>query len=212
MVNGVQSDIGGNFKYVILTMLSNKFTTIGGAIAIILSFVSNYLTGTINIQYNDLLTPVPIGLILFVLFLFLIVLVSLFNIAFNLHSNCIATNVAPRVIRVYEPIPYSQNPNAKAVLILEQSNSFYWDILVSIYYNYPDLENNIGFGVVQNLQEDGKMIQIEVVCILPGHENILKNLLNNNVDAIQRIKVKPFVRRSNLIQGSEEVFKSVAIN
>lgn len=216
MSNGVPSlqqisDMDGNFKYVLLATLNNKFTAIGGVVAIILSFMSNYLNGSINLQYNNQLMPIPVGIILSVLFLFLITFISIFSIAFKLHSNCVASGT-PSVVRVYNSKPFSQNPNAKAVFILEPSNRFYYDILVSIYYNYPDMESNIGFGVVQNVQEENKAIQIEVVCILPGHESILNNLLNNNIDALKSLKVKPFVQRNNLIQSSEEVLKSVAIN
>lgn len=88
--------------------------------------------------------------------------------------------------------PYTKNPKAKTLLLLEPSDSFGYNILVSLYYFKGRIEQLIGFGVVINIQE-GKFIQVEIDRIFDGHEDIIERMKHNDAECLKNALVKPFI-------------------
>jgi hypothetical protein len=96
----------------------------------------------------------------------------------------------PVVKRACDPSKLSPNPDAKVGLILDPSERFRQDDLVSIIYKTGDAELVIGYGDILNVQEN-KMIQVEVLNI--SREDILIRLLKNDAEYLKRIEVRPTV-------------------
>lgn len=74
--------------------------------------------------------------------------------------------------------------------LLEPSELFSHDTLVSFFYIEESFEELIALGKVINIQEDGK-IQVTVNLILRAHEDTITKLEQNDANVIKRIKVKP---------------------
>ncbi len=88
--------------------------------------------------------------------------------------------------------PYTQNPKAKTLLLLEPSDSFGYNILVSLYYFQGRIERLIGFGMVINIQE-GKFIQVEIDRVFVGHEDTIERMKHNDAECLSNTRVKPFI-------------------
>jgi hypothetical protein len=105
----------------------------------------------------------------------------------------------PRVRRAIPPTPlYS---DARAILLLDKSELFSQDAMVSVFSKSNDFEVYAGVGFVAVVQEDG-LIQ---VCVqMPRddeddvHGELWVRVMQNNVDELANLRVKPSFSR-NLI-------------
>ena len=110
---------------------------------------------------------------------------DLFYIAKNLKRK----GVLPKVIE--GRLPYTNNQNAKALCILEYSELYSYNVVVTFYYRWDNFEEIIGYGWVINVQE--KVIQIEMDEVLNGHEDIVQGITQNDAIVLNKLVVKPFV-------------------
>jgi hypothetical protein len=123
----------------------------------------------------------------------------IFAILFDFGWHCFqrVTNRTPKVIRGITPIaPYKNQ--AVATLLLEASDLFGTDSVVSVYRRDDDYERFIGSGFVTTVQ-DNKLIQI---CITDGEESaadVWGKITNNDATELRKLIVKPSVPRSLLI-------------
>ncbi|MGA9098650.1 MAG: hypothetical protein WB392_06920, partial [Methanotrichaceae archaeon] len=98
-------------------------------------------------------------------------------------------------------MPYTSNPNARVLCLVEPSEFFSYDTMVSFYYKIGDFERLIGLGEVININED-KFIQIELNRLLDGNDAIVERLIENNAECLRRIRIKPFIPKGYLSQLS----------
>ena len=81
----------------------------------------------------------------------------------------------------------------RAMILLQRSDLFSHGTLVSIYRLCDeDFEELIGFGMVSNVQLDGK-IQVEFKLISSDDQNLMSDFAENNGSTLRRIIVKPTV-------------------
>ena len=103
---------------------------------------------------------------------------------------------------------YQQNPLPKLltcqkdltqntiVLLLSPSQLFSFDSIVSVYsIQEQDYEAIVAIGVVINIQED-KKVQVLITDVIPGKDEIIKKLTENNVNTIEKIIVKPNIAKA----------------
>ena len=118
------------------------------------------------------------------------------NISLKLNKNSL-----PSVIEVKELD--KEKDSALALCLLGPSDLFSYNALVTFYYNHGSYEQAIGLGEVVNIQDQNKIIQIELTHILKGHEEILTKLIQNNPKCLKQIRVKPIILKKYLIQLRE---------
>ncbi|KAB8140740.1 hypothetical protein F8S13_22295 [Chloroflexia bacterium SDU3-3] len=171
----------GSFLWIGVTK-ANSF--IGGFISIFISILVAYISS--NIWY---------GIILSIIF-FLSVLVYVFSYtsyeiykAYEKEFILAKKMSLPRIIRAQRPPPSMLQ--ASALCLTESSDLFSYGIGVSFYNIDEDgFEKLIGLGKVENVQED-KRLQITILHIIEGHENIIERLLQNESRVLENTRVKP---------------------
>lgn len=83
------------------------------------------------------------------------------------------------------------------IFVLEPSELFSYDTIVSLYYLEDDFEQLIAIGRVRNIQQDSK-IQVEVIEYASGHEEVFKKLERNDYTALKKTRVKPNIPKAYL--------------
>lgn len=83
------------------------------------------------------------------------------------------------------------------IFLLEPSELFSYDTIVSFYYLEDDFEQLIAIGRVRNIQQDSK-IQVEVTDYLSGYEEIFNKLGRNDFKALEKTRVKPNIPKAYL--------------
>lgn len=105
--------------------------------------------------------------------------------------------ILPKVICV-------KNLLGKIILLLEPSELFSYNCLISCYHLSDEFEELIAVGMVHNIQIDGK-IQVILYYLLKGHEDVFKKLGNSDSILLKQILVKPNVPKDyvdlNLKEG-----------
>lgn len=91
---------------------------------------------------------------------------------------------------------YEDDPNSTLLCILDPSNNFFRDMLVSFYY-LDDYEELIGIGTVSDIQVDGR-IQVEMDYYHERYKQIINKLKNNNKKTLLKTIVKPYVPKKEL--------------
>ena len=92
----------------------------------------------------------------------------------------------------------SKDETTRALCLLEPSEFFSYDTLVSFYYiDDEEFEQLVGIGTVVNIQEN-KLIQVELTNPVEGYEGIVKKLANNDAHALKKTVVKPSIPKKYL--------------
>lgn len=126
---------------------------------------------------------VPLGVILF-----LCLITLLDNSIHNFHKT---SNFLPKV-KLARP-PTALYDGAKAILLLEPSDVFAHETLVSIYLSDNDFEQLIGIGFILTIQRNG-LIQVLVnKSIEEEGDNIWERICNNDLIILAKLHVKPSV-------------------
>ena len=151
-------------------------------IAISLAFIFWYFAPQKSISLS-------LALPIFIVLIFLIMtLINAAYISFQLSKPGI-----PKVILGKKPS--STIGKAKAICMLESSELFSYDSLVSFYYiENGNFEQLIGSGNVTNIQDDGK-IQVVLEHVIEGQEDIVEKLTNNDKSLLSKTIVKPNLPR-----------------
>lgn len=129
---------------------------------------------------------IPLGLALPVLILCIIIILTFANAADE--SFKMSERILPK-------ITYGTTQQAKVLCLLEPSELFSHDTLVSFYYVENSFEQLIGIGTVINIQEDGK-IQVSMTDPIEGFEETITRLGQNDNTILDNIKVKPNIPRT----------------
>lgn len=123
-----------------------------------------------------------------VVFLIIIILTFL-DLSWRLYYK--ASNPLPVVRQVRKPPIISDN--SIALLILEPSDLYSHESLVSIFHSDEEYEKLIGLGYVLTIQNNG-MIQVMVNRLMEdSDQEIIKRALNNDVLVLKKILVKPTI-------------------
>jgi len=157
-----------------------------GAIGLLVTVVGIFLLPSWSLSARLL---VPIGVIV------LIVILTLLDAVYDLRLRRARL---PRVIRANPPgAPYG---GARAMLLLEKSELYSHDSVVSVYSRQKDFELLIGVGFVATVQQNG-LIQVAVDSIPDDAvAETWQRVLQNNVDELSQLLVKPSVPNSILLE------------
>lgn len=140
-------------------------------------------------------TTISLKILLPVLIILYIVIIALISLCVQLYLK--TSRQLPRVIRFYKPTaPYTE---AEGTLLLESSNDYSHDIIVSVYYSDRGREVQVGTGFVAAIQDDG-LIQVVVSQSETSYRDIWEQIHQNNKDALIKLFVKPFVSKT-FIEG-----------
>ena len=131
----------------------------------------------------SLKVAVPICVIAF------LVLITLFDNSIQNWKKI--SNILPKVKQARTPTAlYS---GAKAILLLEPSDIYAHEALVSVYYLENDFERLIGVGFILTIQGNG-LIQVLVNKALEEQgENIWESICQNDVTVLSKLHVKPSI-------------------
>ncbi|MBK6688334.1 MAG: hypothetical protein IPG45_27915 [Deltaproteobacteria bacterium] len=90
----------------------------------------------------------------------------------------------------------TKDQDGRPIVLLESSVMFTHDAAVSVYFrNAHDFEELVGYGVVRNIQQDGK---IQVLFEIVGATEEASKVMSNDKAILERIRVKPTIPRSAL--------------
>ena len=105
-------------------------------------------------------------------------------------------HILPRIVLGKKPSVQIQG--AKVLCLLESSELFSYDALVSFYYiDDENFEQLIGIGAVVNIQEDRK-IQVAMFYSLEGHQEKAEKIAQNDAGILKKTRVKPNVPKTYL--------------
>lgn len=117
----------------------------------------------------------------------LIILLTLLDLSLQLHKK--ARKHLPRVMQTRKPPGIY--PTAVAILLVEGSEIYGHESLVSIYYRDDSFEVLIGIGFVLTLQDDG-LIQVVVSRQLDEtYKDVWLKVCQNDASVLPRLLVKP---------------------
>ena len=154
-----------------------------GAIGLIISIVPYIwdMNKTFSIKFL-----LPLGVIL------VITVIVLFD--FSIHCFKNMTAKSPRARRALPPQPLYEG--TILTLLIDPSDLFGTDAMVSIYRRHEEYEVLIGIGFVSTIQDNG-LIQ---VCVQSSTDSdltdIWEKIKQNNRDELDRLIVKPTVPRN----------------
>jgi hypothetical protein len=152
----------------------------------LISFIAAFSLFDLSKSY-----AIQLGWILLFTFIFIISILSFYSVSTKLYSQS-EDIIFAQIIKVLNLEDAAKDPRTKAVYLIRPSKLFREGCFVSVYYNYhEDLENLIGIGLVT--AESEKVTQIELSYITNKHSDIIKKMLVNDKDILDRIKVKPLI-------------------
>lgn len=115
----------------------------------------------------------------------------LFVVVCDIAYRAIQDIVLPKVKASCEPP--ALYPDALAILLLEKSNLFGHESLVSVYSKEDDFETLIGVGYVLTIQQGG-LIQVLVTRnVGKAQEDIWKKIRNNDGSVLSKLLIRPSI-------------------
>lgn len=168
-------------------LLWRSFMKTGGfvmtALGLAAAFVSSFFNQHVRVSVVSIALVVTVGII---------AASTLLHAATVAHAA--ALKRLPRVRLAKKP-PASYR-GVVAVLLLDASELFSADILVSIYHvEDEDYEAPVGIGRVTTIQDAG-FIQIAVTNVVPEYAALFERVLGNENKALRSLIVKPHVPMS----------------
>jgi len=152
-------------------------------LALLISVFSFNLSRTDNVTLGVLF---PFAIVTLVL------LCALIDLSIRMFNK--AQKRLPKVVQGRSPP--SQFPNAAALLLLEHSDLFGHETVVSIFYRSDDFEEFIGLGYVLTIQENG-LIQVVVNRSLgENRDQVWASVRANDANCVRRLLVKPSFPRT----------------
>lgn len=170
------------------SLVWSSFLRTQGALIGVVAFVSSLLLWRLSPNKNiSLGLALPIGLFCVVLIL------TLGHAAYQ--SFKMSKRILPRVL--FGKKSSTKDQKTQVLCLLEPSELFSYDAVVSFYYIDEGFEQLIGIGTVINIQEDGK-IQVIIAYSRDVYEETINKLAGNNAGVLNKIIVKPNVPKSIL--------------
>ncbi|MGD0696312.1 MAG: hypothetical protein ABSB82_15780 [Terriglobia bacterium] len=136
---------------------------------------------------------VPIGAVI------LIVIAILIDLSIRLYRR--AKKPLPRVR--FGLAPPSSYPESVAILLLDSSDLFGQDSIVSIYRLEEQFERFAGLGFVSTIQENGLVQVIVTEAYATDDEDFWKGVRGNNGTMLSTLSVKPFITRTMMARGDQ---------
>ena len=156
---------------------------VGVVVAIALSFVAW------KIPPNTPISVYWLVLILIVAILVMAICLKAANTVFEEYQKLRRRNI-PNILFVQK-----ENNSDAIICLLEYSEIFAHDMIVSAYYtNQDDMEVLIATGFVENVQDNGK-IMIKLNNLELGQKEILKKFADNDKSIINRTIIKPGISK-----------------
>ncbi len=170
----------------------NSFKEINGYVLTGIGFIITFLfwiyKPTDTISYKIFIPTIVTFVILLIIFL---------KLSYSLYQN--NQNILPKVIRGINPPKFQKG--AKALLLLNKSEIFSQDALVTVFHNDEGYERYIGSGFVLSIQEDG-IIQVIVFESLDNNDKTIWDKVTSNESLIlEKIIIKPTIQRTMLDQN-----------
>jgi hypothetical protein len=138
-------------------------------------------------------TPLPLDLVLIVGFFTLLtffVLINALHISLQEYQK-----LRRRTIPSIELVTKENNSDA-IICLLEYSEIFAYDMMVSAYYtNQDNMEVLIATGFVKNIQDNGKIV-VQLPNLESGQEEILKKIAGNDKSILNRTVIKPGISKT----------------
>lgn len=139
-------------------------------------------------------TKISLGLALPIGLFCLVLILTLGNAAYESFKR--SRRILPSILHARKP--FAETQGEKVLCLLEPSELFSHNVLVSFYYvDEEGFEQLIGIGVVLNVQEDRK-IQVAMTWAIKGHVEELERLVQNEAGILKKIRVKPDVPKMYL--------------
>ncbi len=130
--------------------------------------------------------------ILPLLVIFIIVILTFIDLSYRLYKK--ASKPLPSVRQVHRPAAVAKD--AIAILLLEPSDIYGHESVVSLFYLNEGYEKLIGMGYVLTIQTNG-MIQVLINKLIDVSEKeIIDKALNNDVLVLKKLLVKPMISKS----------------
>lgn len=131
---------------------------------------------------------VVIGTAALIMTVLLVLLLTFADAAYELYIR--GPNVLPKVRAGMEPLT---DPSAALACMTDPSELFTFGIWVSFWrVTEQGAEKPMGIGNVVNVQEDGKIL-MEMTSPSQEHKDFVRQLRENNADALAATRVKPYV-------------------
>lgn len=140
-------------------------------------------------------TTISLRLFLRIVILGLVIIVTFASTAYELFLTSKQSFYLPKIIGSKKKA--LANQQNYLIFLLEPSELFSYDTIVSFYYLDDDFELLIAVGRVNNIQQDRK-VQVEVTDYVRGYEEIFNKLENNDSTALKRTRVKPNIPKAYL--------------
>jgi hypothetical protein len=162
--------------------------------------------GIVGVILTIVFSNVELGwrLILLTLLVCVIFISALAQSVLELQRDLRDAKWRPPRIRTVMRLPH-QGEDAPLLCIVEPSDLFYHDALVSIYCTDQfGVEHLIGIGTVMIIQDDG-LIQVELIWPIESQREVVELLSNNNATTLERTKVRPNIPRRyfGTVQGGQ---------
>jgi hypothetical protein len=114
-------------------------------------------------------------------------LAVLFDASLRLHTR--SRSPLPRILRSLAPTPIHQE--SVALLLLEPSELFGQQAVVSIFCLKDGFEVLVALGVVFTVQEDKKIQVLVRQAIDENDKDLWRSVLNNDIKILQQLVIKP---------------------
>ncbi len=115
----------------------------------------------------------------------------LFIVVCDVAYRAIQDIVLPKVKASYRP--HSLYSDAIAILLLEKSNLFGHESLVSVYFKEDAFEKLIGWGYVLTVQQGG-LIQVLVIReVGEAQDSIWEKIRNNDGSVLSKLLIRPSI-------------------
>lgn len=133
---------------------------------------------------------VPLWVIVLIVIVLAIVVVTLADALFESLKR---SSRLPRVCKAIQPV--ALYGDARAILLVDASDLFSHDAMVSVFSRMNDFEVLIGTGFVATVQENGR-IQVCVQNSAESTGDIWERILQNNKEELSQLIVKPSIPRN----------------
>lgn len=164
----------------------SRFLRMQGLLIGLISLILAYILWQFSPNYKiEIAIVIPIAILL------IIIILTLFDSAYE--SFKLIKRALPRIILGKEI--YGTNGDPEVLCLLEPSELFSHDAIVSFYLLEEGFEQLLGIGKVLNIQENGN-IQVILDKYSPVYQDIIDKLRKNDATILNKILVKPTVPKA----------------
>ncbi len=151
-----------------------------------LTFIALIL-GFIYFYFSSDTTSVQLKVILPIIVIMLIFIITFYDLSYKLFIK--AKHVLPHVIQAHKPPPIY--PDAITILLLENSDLYGHESIVSIYYIEEEFEVFIGLGFILTRQDNGYIQVLVTNQIEKTYSEMWQKVCQNDAKILPKLLVKP---------------------